>query len=418
MEVWPTLLVLLAGLGVSAFCSAAETALTSLPASRVEQLRARGGPWTRWAWRRWRERPHRLLVTILVANNAVNILISALASELALRLGGQQELALAVGAVTLAVLVFGEITPKTLARVDPETLGRWAVVPVAAADVALLPLTSLLLGLSHLVAKLRGQALAVAPVAASLEDIRFLLSLSHQEGHLSELQLGMLEAVLSLERAKVKDVQVPRPDVVMLPDTASFQEVRAKVLASGYSRYPVFHERDDNIVGILHARDLLRCELEGKPWLAYLKPPLCVPETSRLVDVLREMRERRLHLAVVIDEYGAVAGVVSLEDVVETIVGDIADEFDLASPPVETLQEGVFLVKASLPLERVSRLLGVPLESPGKVSSLGGLLMALAGGVPQKGQRLEHQGVAFTVVDATPTRVLKVRLERLGPPPA
>lgn len=418
MSLLSTGLLLLLGFAFSALCSAAETALTALPLSRVEALAQQKGKVRRWAWQRWRHRPHSVLATLLVLNNAANVGISALATQLALELFGHQGLAIAVGATTLALLVFGEVTPKSLARVDPESFASKVLVAIAALDSLLLPFTTPLLALSHVLAKLWGTPLHAAPRAASLEDLRFWLFLSRQEGELTALQAEMLEAVLGLEQRLVRDVQVPRPDVVMLPDTASFEEVRDKVLAAGFSRYPVYHQRDDNIVGVLHARDLLRCQQEGKPWVAYLKPALCVPETSRLVSLLAEMRAKRLHLAVSFDEYGAVAGVVTLEDVLETIVGEIADEFDVTSPAVEELKEGVWVVKASLPLDRLARLVGQSLPKAGKVNSLGGFLIASLGGVPQKGQELLGEGLRFTVLEATPQRVLKVRVERLAPPPA
>lgn len=418
MSVVSTLAFLILGLAFSAFCSAAETALTALPISRVEVLLRSGRRPARAAWQRWKKKPHRVLVTLLVLNNATNVGISALATELALRLFGNQGLALAVGGMTLALLVFGEVTPKTLARVDPETFASWAVIPVAVFDLLLTPFTGPLLGFSHVLAKWRGTPLHAAPTAASLEDVRFLLSLSRQEGYLSDLQAGMLEAVLAIERTTVREVQVPRPDVVMLADSASLEDVRKTVLSSGYSRYPVYHQRDDNVIGVLHARDLLRCQVEGKPWTAYLKPPLCVPEGTRLVDVLSQMRERRLHLAVSFDEYGAVAGIVTLEDVLETIVGDIRDEFDMAAPAVEAVADRVWVVTGSLPLERLARLTGYAMGTTPKVSSVGGLLLTLAGGVPEKGASFTHRGVRFTVLEATPRRVLKVRVEAPAPPPA
>lgn len=411
MSLTLTLLLLLLGLGFSALCSATETALTALPLSRVELLRKKGGRLRRWAWSTWRSRPHRVLVSLLILNNAANVGISALATELALGLFGQQGLAIAVGLTTLGLLVFGEVTPKSLARVDPESSAAAVVVGIVAFDVLLAPLTVPLLGLSHFLARLRGTPLHSAPVAASVEDLRFLLSLSRQEGHLTSLQVEMLEAILAIGHAVVREIQVPRPDVIMLSKTASLEEVKATVLSRGYSRYPVYEEKEDNLVGILHARDLLRCQQEKRPWTSYLKPPLCVLESTRLLDVLGEMRAKRLHLAVSIDEYGAVAGIVTLEDVLETIVGEIADEFDMSSPAVEQLPTGGWIVKASLPLERLSRLTSQAISSPTKVSSVGGLLLTLAGGVPEKGQSFSYQGLLFTVVEATPRRILRVQVQ-------
>ncbi len=176
---------------------------------------------------------------------------------------------------------------------DPEAVSRRVIVPVAALEWALTPLLVLLLGFSHLVARLRRISLHGAPTASRPEDVRFLFALARQEGHLTELQYGMLEAVLRFEGAQVRQVQVPRTDVVFLADTLTVDEVEARVRKHGYSRYPVYHERDDNVVGILLAKDLLRPEAAHTgSWTTFLQPPLFVPESKRTVELLREMREQ------------------------------------------------------------------------------------------------------------------------------
>ncbi len=410
MESGTALLVLAAGLALSAFFAAAETALTVLPYARVSALARRGGRATRRAWRVWSVRPHRVLVTLLVGNTLVNIGISAVATEIALDIFGNKGIGIAVGLTTLAVLTFGEVTPKSLARADAETFSRWVIVPVAALEWLLTPVVVPLLAFSHLVARLRRVALAGTTTASRPEDVRFLLSTARKEGHLSEVQHGMLEAVLRFEGAHVREVQVPRTDAVLLPDTLTLAEVEERVRTHGYSRYPVYHEHDDNIVGILLAKDLLRPEARTGAWTQFLQPPLFVPESKRVVELLREMRERRSHIALSIDEYGNLAGLVTLEDLLEMIVGDIQDEFDTAKPQWQPEGPKTWLVRGSLPLERLARLTGAPLPSAPDYASVAGLLLELAGEIPAPGSLFRVGELNFQVVESSPRRIETVRV--------
>ncbi len=406
---------LLIGLALSAFFSGTETALTALPFSRVNALTKRGGRATRWAWRVWSIRPHRVLTTLLIGNTVVNIAISAVATEIALDVFGNKGIGIAVGITTLAVLTFGEVTPKSLARVDPEAFSRAVIVSVAALERVLAPVTVPLLGFSHLVARLRRVSLESAPSAARPEDVRFLLAMARKEGHLSELQHSMLEAVLRFEGAQVRQVQKPRTDVVFLPDTLTLEQVQARVKAHGYSRYPVYHGRDDNVIGVLHVKDLLRPEARTAPWTSFLQPALFVPEGKRVVELLREMRERRTHIALSVDEYGNVAGLVTLEDLLELIVGDIQDEFDTSQPLWSAERPGVWLVRGSLPVERLGRLTGRPVEVAVDYTSVAGLLLDLAGTVPPVGSRYQVGGLLLEVVEASERRIERVRVSLSAP---
>jgi len=415
MESGTALFLLLVGLALSAFFSGTETALTALPYARVNALIRRGGRPSRWAWRVWSVRPHRVLTTILVGNTLVNIGISAVATEIALDRFGDKGIGIAVGVVTLAVLTFGEVTPKSLARANPEGFSRWVIVPVAVLERVLTPVVVPLLGFSHLAARVRRLSLQSAPTASRPEDVRFLLAMARKEGHLSEVQHGMLEAVLRFEGAHVRDAQVPRTDAVLLSDTLTLAEVEERVRTHGYSRYPVYHERDDNIVGILLAKDLLRPEARAGAWAQFLQPPLFVPESKHVVELLREMRERRSHIALSIDEYGNLAGLVTLEDLLEMIVGDIQDEFDTAKPLWQPEGPRVWLVRGSLPLDRLARLTGAPLPRAPDYASVAGLLLELAGTIPKPGSCFNVGGLHFQVVESSPRRIETVRVT-LAPP--
>ena len=408
--------LLLVGIALSALSSGAETALTALPFARVSALAKRGGRAQRWAWRRWSTRPQRVLTAILAGNTLVNVGVSAVVTNAAFKLFGNKGIGLAIGVTTLAVLMFGEVTPKALARTRPEVLARRVIVPVVALEWLLTPITVPLLGLSHVVARIRRISLEHTQTASRPEDVRFLLSIAKQEGHISELEHAMLEAVLRFEGAHVRDVQKPRTDIVFLPDTLTFDQVKAKVVAHGYSRYPVYHGRDDHVVGILLAKDLLKPQEPGAGWPSLLQPGLFVPESKRTVDLLREMRERRTHIALSVDEHGNLAGLVTLEDLLEMIVGDIQDEFDTAKPLAQLDGPGRWLVRGALPLFRLARLTGRPIPSEPDYTSVAGLLLARAGRVPSVGSRFEIGDLLFEVVEASPRRIELVRVTTAPPP--
>ena len=415
MTIGVAAVLLAAGILLSALFSGVETALTALPFARVNALARRGGRASRWAWERWRTKPQRVLTAILAGNTLVNVGISAVVTDAALALFGSRGLALAIGVTTLTVLVFGEVTPKALARTRPEALARRAIVPLAALEWLLTPVTVSLLAFSHLVARLRRISLERTPTASRPEDVRFLLSIARKEGHVSEQQHAMLEAVLRFEGAHIRDVQKPRTDVVFLRDTLTAEEVKATVRTHGYSRYPVYHVRDDNVIGILLVKDLLKPQADGGEWTALLQPPLFVPESKRAVDLLREMRERRTHIALSVDEHGALAGLVTLEDLLEMIVGDIQDEFDTAKPLAQAQGPGQWLVRGALPLERLARLTGRPIPSEPDYTSVAGLLLALAGRVPKIGSRFAIGGLVLEVVEASARRIDLVRVTTAEP---
>ena len=190
----------------------------------------------------------------------------------------------------------------------------------------------------------------------------------------------------------------------------SLDEVRATVVRTGYSRYPVVQGRDDNVVGILMAKDLLRPGLDEKPWTSLLKPAHFVPENMRAVELLRDLRDRRTHIAVSIDEYGNLAGVVSLEDLIELIVGDIRDEHDTAEPMWRRDGDGSFVVRGSIPLARLALLTEREIESDTDYTSVAGLLLARAGHVPQAGETFTVNDLDFTVTRASDRRIEQVRV--------
>jgi len=357
----------------SGFFAASETALTSLPITRLEALRSRSGRLTRAGLDRWATAPQELLITILVGNNLVNVLASALATSLAYRVSSSGNLAVVVGLMTLVILVFGEITPKTLAQRHAGRIAA-AVAPILyVLDVILTPINKVLGIMARALS--RGQA-ELVPVTE--EDLLFMARLAHRHAQLPGDARFMIERVVRFQQAVAREVMLPRPMVMTVDRSWNLERVRRFVIESGHSRFPVIDGSPDDIVGSLHAKHLLQLE-PGQRWTPLMVPALFIPEAKPLPELLHDFRTSGQHLAVVLDEYGGFSGVVSLEDALELVVGEIEDEFDRGKSSTVLSVEGGWSVPGYLSLRRLEVILQRDIESPGDVDSVGGLAAHLLG---------------------------------------
>ncbi len=388
----------------SGFFSASETALTALPLTRLEALRERSGRLTRRGLDRWSSSPRELLITILIGNNLVNVLASALATKISYRITSSSGLASVVGIMTLVILIFGEITPKSLAQVHSEWVSARVSAPLYLLDVVLRPLTW---ALGLLARAFTERSRAEVPVTE--EDLLFMLRLAHRHAQLPRDARHMIESVLRFGETVAREVMVPRPLVTTVDRSWGGEKVRQTVAASGHSRYPVVDGSPDAVVGVLHAKRLIGLGPE-RPWQELVADPVFVPETKPLPELLRELRESGQHLAIVLDEFGGVAGVVSLEDAVEIVVGEIEDEFDLRrTDGVVPVADG-WIVPGHLALRRLERLVHRRLANPEEVESVGGLVAELRDG---GGEDLLHwEGLTFEVLEENAGRPTTVRVRR------
>ena len=375
----------------SAFFSGSETALSSLPLARLEALRLRSGRFTRAGLNRWAEAPQSVLATILVGNNLVNILASALATSIAYRLAGNSGVAWVVGIMTLVVLVFGEITPKALARQNADWLAPRVAPVLLFLDLVLRPVTWVL-GL--LVRALSRRRSGEAPVTE--EDLVFMLRLAHRHAQLPAEARPMMESVLRLERTIAREIMIPRPSVSTVDTSWDAARLRSFIAASVHSRFPVVSGSPDALVGVIHARALLRLGPD-QPWTDAILRPVYVPETRTASELLQDFRRLGQHMAVVLDEFGGLSGVVTLEDVLELVVGEIEDESDLEQESSITSTAEGFVVPGQLSLRRLERLLQTTLQHPDDVDSVGGLLAARLGDGLAVGAVLDWDGVVLRV---------------------
>lgn len=395
---------------LSAFFSAAETAITSLTDAAIFRMKSEG---LRGAERLERLRTDlpKTLGTLLVGNTLANAAAGSLGAGLAISAFGEKwGVLIATVATASLLLVVAEVTPKTLAARRPEALAALFVGPIEAFVKLLSPVTSLFSAIARWILGPFGVA---ESADVTEEDVKSVISLSREQGALEREETELLHAVLAFGDKPVREAMVPRAKIVSLDAGATFDRVEAVCREHRYSRYPVTRGGEDEIVGILHVKDLFDvtdAEEAAFDLSRYLRPAVFVPELKRAEDLFREMRRRRFHMAVVVSESGAVVGLVTLEDLLEQIVGDIFDEHDEPDRPL--VAEGTaLLLEGGYPLAALERDLAVSLGDP-EAETVAGFLLHRFGRIPRAGARTRVGSVEFVVERASPRAIERVRILR------
>jgi CBS domain containing-hemolysin-like protein len=412
-DLW-VIAVIVALTGVAAFLGAAETSLTRMGRIRAMHL-AEEGRRGAGALVRLVENPPRFLNLVLLLVLVVQFFATALATSVAERLiGGGIGVAVAATAMTLLTFIFAEVAPKTFAvqHTDRVALSVAPLVYLLVRLPILGPLTRLLIGIGNVVTP--GKGLATGPFLSE-DELRAMVDEAEKEEVIEQEEREMIHSIFEFGDTILREVMVPRPDMVAVSADRSLQEVLEVILRSGYSRIPVYERDIDDIVGLAYAKDVLRSLHDGqvdKPLADILRPAPFMPESMKAADCLREMRRRKSHMVIVIDEYGGTAGLVTIEDLLEEIVGEIADEYDREEPNVEPLPDGDYRVNARLGIDEVNELLDVQLPST-EWDSIGGLVLNLVGDVPREGQEVEFMGLKLRAERVQGRRLGRIRIHRL-----
>ncbi len=403
---WSLLGLLVVGLAAVGWATAAEAAFASVNRGQVRELAA-AGRLRAAAAESLLGQPARLLAALLVTRLGGDAAVIAAAMLLSIRLGGIRWLAWTVVAA-VSLLLLAHTWPRTwvLRRPLSAVLGltplarllAWALMPLT------VPLQRLLLGA------------AVTPNASEMlflgdEGLRLLLNTSGQETVIEEDEKEMIASIFAFSDKLVREVMVPRIDVAAVPVDAPMTEALEVILKNGHSRIPVYKGSIDNIVGILYAKDLLRYLRDGRtdiPLDRILRAAYFIPESKKVDELLQELQQRRVHMAVVVDEYGGTAGIVTIEDLLEEIVGEIQDEYDAEQPTVEVVSEHEYLFDARISLDDVSKHLGVELPEEGG-DTLGGFIYSQLGRVPAVSDRVEFRNAVFEVLSVAGRRIKQVR---------
>jgi Mg2+/Co2+ transporter CorB len=404
---------------LSGLTSGTETAMTGASRARLRSLAEEGNRRARMATRLLENR-ERLISTLLLGNNAFNIVAAAMATELFLRIAGEAGVAYASLVMTVLVVIFAEVLPKTWAIRHPEGFALTLAPIVSVFVVVLTPLTKFLGGIINIILRLVGAATSTAPLAQAYEEIRSTIELHKQEGEIAKHDRDMLGGILDLGEVPVGDVMTHRRDMVMIDASASLDEIVKLVEDNPFTRYPVWRDDPDQIIGYLHARDLLvavkRAQETGTAVDidALLTEPWFIPDTTSLKGQLLAFRQRRQHLAIVVDEYGSIMGLVTLEDIIEEIVGDIVDEKDIEVQGVRVQADGSLLVDGKVTVRDLNRQFDWRLPDD-EAATIAGLVIHEAQRIPEVGQAFSFHGFRFEVKARKGHQVTRLRLV---PPPA
>ncbi|UCD57106.1 MAG: HlyC/CorC family transporter [Candidatus Hydrogenedentota bacterium] len=406
--------LLLILLSLSFFFSGSETAFFSLPRVVVERLRQASAIGRRVAG--LLEEPNRLLVTILIGNLGANILISAVIGVWTLRLFEPLRYSTSLGSVTAILLtttillLFAEITPKTIAINNAERFSLSAAVPLRIFSKTVYPLLRVILFLTDSILHLLGVHETGSVVTE--EELKALVAMSEEEGVLKSSERLMIHRIFEFGDIVVRDVFVPRTDIVRVKSDITVEELAAIMRETGHSRFPVYGTTIDDIKGIVYAKDLFPYFWRGQtniPISRFIRPAYYVPETKKVRDLLREFQTGRMHMAIVVGEYGGTKGLVTLEDLIEEVVGEIFDEYDVRKRDLERLPDGTLRVNARLRLDDLSEILGVSVRT-GDCDTVGGLVYELLEHVPAPGEYVEHAGFKFLVEEIKERRITSVRI--------
>lgn len=408
-----TMVLCLAG---SVFFSGSETALTSLGPHQARKIHEEGGRRGRTV-ATWVEDPVRVLSTILVGNNVTNTLMGSVATALAIRhlAGGEWgdwAVPVAVFFTTTVLLIFGEILPKAAGRIYAHRVALPVLTVLNVLNRVLGPITWFLSRITELMLRRAQGEDAAQKVTA--DELDYLVKVGQREGSIPADQAALLRGIFRFEDKIVRDIMVPENRVTAIDLDWSADRVIDRAHASGHSRMPVYRGDLDHIVGVLHIKQIVGLRGEQVDLERVMRPPMFVSESLLIQDLLQRFREQRVHLAIVVDDGGHTVGVVTLEDVLEQIVGQIFDETDRAPTGAIELA-GLLYVDGQAPLTRVEERLGVDLEVEELegVDSVGDLLTQLAGQMPTTGSVFVYEGVRFKVLAANDRRVIRVSVEQV-----
>ena len=407
-------------LGMSAFFSSSEIAMFSLPKHRVDSL-VEEGVKSATTIQSLKNNPHRLLVTILVGNNLVNIAMTSIATAL---IGIYVESALltivlTTFGITAVVLLFAETAPKSYAVEHTESWSLRIARPLKYSEAVLYPLVVVFDYLTRVVNKITGGRAAIESTYVTREEIQNIIQTGEREGVIEEEEREMLDRIFRFNNTIAKEVMTPRLDVTAVPKEASVEEAIEKCVHADHERVPIYEGNLDNIVGIVQVRDLVR-ELrysEGEPSLErVVKPTLHVPESKNADELLEEMQDNRLQMVIVIDEFGTTEGIITLEDMVEEIVGDILEGDE--PEPIEFVEENVAFVQGEVNIDEVNEMLDIDLPEGEEFETLAGFVFNRAGRLVEEGEEIEFDGVRIRIERVDNTRIMKARVTVLDTPPS
>jgi CBS domain containing-hemolysin-like protein len=397
-------------IAVTGFFAMSETAITRTNRARAYRLveeKRRGAP----SLLRIVENVAPYLNVVLLVTLLATIGGTTLATLLAARHFHRWAELISTAAMTIALFVFAEVTPKTLAVQQTDRVALWVAPILVSIQRVLGPVANVLLRVANVI--MPGKGLPQGPLATE-EEIKAMAEVASEEESIEEQEKELIHSIFEFGDTLVREVMVPRPDMVAAPIDAGLPEILDLLLRHGYSRIPVYRGDLDNIEGVVYAKDVLRHLHAGKenvPIDKIMRKPLFVPESKRVSELLREMQKHRIHIAIALDEYGSVAGLVTIEDLLEEIVGEITDEYDSEEVHLESVDDNTYRASGRVSIDEINELLDVDLPHD-EWDTVAGLMYGLLGAVPTQGETVTHGDLTFTAEKVQGRRIEKVLITR------
>jgi putative hemolysin len=414
---WQLFTVSTAGVLLAAFFAGSETAIVFANKANIRALAESGNSRAQAVIGLLEERD-RLHATLLLAENFFIVLAAASGTVLSLQLFPSTALSVAVSALvsTIFVVLIAKLLPKGLAARNPDRLALAVAGPMRLVMKLLSPAARLLGGTADLFAGPGPQGMSCTAVVTE-EDIKALINLGEEGGSLKEEEKELLHKVFEFGDTLTSEAMRPRTEIVSIPATAQLQDVFSLVSEFGYSRYPVIEDTMDSVIGILYIKDILVAmsadDVKREDGIRqFIRPAYFIPENKRVSELLSEMQRERFQIAIVIDEYGGTAGLVTLEDLIEEIVGSIHDELETEEKDVEVVDEKNFVVSGQSPLDEVNELLGSNLQS-NDFNTLGGFVFGLFGRMPKVGEQLKYKNLKLEVLELEGRKIDKIKITKL-----
>lgn len=395
---------------MSAFFSSAETALMALSKIRLRHLVEEGNS-KAIKVHALLQNPNKLLGAILFGNNVVNIGASALATSLAISVFENSGVGIATGAMTLAVLIFGEITPKSIAAAKSEQMSLRIAGFMSMYVKIMTPVVWAILVITNTLTKIFGGKPGISQPYMTEEEIKTMVNMGHQEGVVEEEEKQMIYNVFEFGDAQVKDIMTPRTEMVSLDVHASYETVFSIYKDQQFSRLPIYEGNTDNILGVLYIKDLVFNGASPETFKIsdFMRDPIFTFEFKNTAELFKELREKRVPIAMVLDEYGGTAGLVTMEDLIEAIVGDIRDEYDEHEKDIEYVTENEFIVEGVTRIDELNELIGIDIETE-DFDSIGGYIVGECGCIPAVGTVIERENTQFVVEAIDRNRIDTLRI--------
>nr|WP_307991938.1 hemolysin family protein [uncultured Niameybacter sp.] len=401
------LVILLIG---SAFFSASETALMSISKIDARHMVDQNIKNAKIV-SKLVEDPNKLLGAILVGNNIVNIGASSLATVIATNIVGSAGAGIATGVMTLLVLIFGEITPKSLSTQKAHEVACFVARPISILVVIFNPLVKVLMFISNLIIRIFGGKIDTSKPFITTDELKTIVTVSHEEGVIEEEEKEMIYNVFGFGDSFTKDVMIPRTDMIAVDANATYEEIIDLYKQEQFSRMPVYQESHDNIIGVIYVKDLLLKQFNPEDFVMadFLRDVYFVHEFKRIDELFKEMRSKKIGMAIVVDEYGGTSGIVTLEDLIEEIVGDIDDEYDMTEDSFVKLNDKEYLVDGSFRISDFNDELHLDISS-NEFDSIGGFIIGLLDRFPDEGEVVTYEGITFRVQETMNNRINKLKV--------